>query len=97
MESRFGAIDERPSGVLTSRRRLELQSELELLEKFTVMAKTKINQSQPVSRLPCEVLGDIFTYVHDAWPSTTRGPGWLTVGMVSHSWREVRALAHKST
>jgi hypothetical protein len=64
--------------------------EIKLSEASTRALKFRLNEFAPISRLPCEVLAAIFTYLSAfAWNDGSGLLAWICVAHVCRRWREI--------
>ncbi|VDB86737.1 unnamed protein product [Peniophora sp. CBMAI 1063] len=70
------------------------------LQRVLLEAKVVHNRQVPILRLPVELLGEIFIYVRDSWPTVYRSQSkwagryhqhtsWMRIGEVCHRFRDV--------
>ncbi|PSS02350.1 hypothetical protein PHLCEN_2v4043 [Hermanssonia centrifuga] len=69
--------------------REELQLQLQQYEHAIMRIRTRLNTMLPVSRLPFEVLADIFGYLALLCRATSRPYAWVHVTHVCQTWRQV--------
>ena len=72
------------------RERSEIDREIIKFELAIRQLKCRRNNLAPISRLPPEVLGKVFSFIeNEEWESVSSRPSWIGFSQVSHSWRTV--------